>query len=148
MGRNQTNLSHADAAFPERRYREPGTIGNWRHPYYNDWGEVVGARVRRLRHERGWTLADLARAVSKPEGGGYSTGYFSRLERGWTSAPLYVYIHAAAEMEVRPGLLLGADDIHKELTPGQDALLRFVERIGMEPAEAIARLAATTADGS
>ena len=140
MGRHQTNVRHSEAGSA----RKPGTPGFWRHPYYDDWGEVVGGRVRRLRHERGWTLVDLAEAVPKPEGGFYSGGFFSRLERGWTSAALYVYIHAAAHLGVRPGALLGSDDIEKPLTPGQDALLRFVERMGISPAEAMARLAAGT----
>ena len=85
--------------------------------------------MRRLRHEHEWTLVDLARRVYKPEGGHYSRGYFSRLERGWASAPLYVY-------------LVTADDLQKDLTPGQVALLRVVERLGLTPEEAIARLAA------
>ena len=53
-----------------------------------------------------------------------------------------MYIHAAAQLHAKPGALLGADDVQKPLTPGQDALLRFVERMGIEPAEAMARLAA------
>ena len=141
MGRHQTNFTHLDAA-QRKPPRKPGTPGFWRHPYYDEWGEVVGGRVRRLRQERGWTLNDLAEAVPKPEGGFYSGGFFSRLERGWTSASLYVYIHAAAQLHAKPGALLGADDVQKPLTPGQDALLRFVERMGIEPAEAMARLAA------
>lgn len=112
-------------------------------PYFCDWAEVVGRRVRRLRHERDWTLVDLARRVHKPEGGHYSGGYFSRLERGWASAPLYVYLVTAAHFGVRPGLLLGADDLQKEVTPAQDALLRVVDRMGITPEEAIVRLAVT-----
>ena len=74
----------------------------------------------------------------KPEGGSYSGGYFSRLERGWTSAPLYVYVTPPAPWP--PGReLLGLDDVQKPLTPGEDALLRIVERLGLEPAEAMAR---------
>lgn len=138
MGRHQTNVRHSEAGGA----RKPGTPGFWRHPYYDAWGEVVGGRIRRLRRERDWTLNDLAEAIRKPEGGAYSGGYFSRLERGWTSAPLYVYIHAAANLQVRPGALLGPDEIDRPLTPGQDALLRFVDRIGMPPEEAMARLAA------
>ena len=90
-----------DAA-ARRPARKPGTPGFWRHPYYDEWGAVVGDRVRRLRQERRWTLNDLAGAVPKPEGGAYSGGFFSRLERGWTSAPLYVYVHIAARSASAP----------------------------------------------
>ena len=143
VGRHRTNLTHVEAA-ARKPARKPGTPGFWRHPYYDEWGEVVGGRIRRLRQEHGWTLNDLAEAVPKPEGAFYSAGFFSRLERGWTSAPLYVYVHAAAQLHVRPGALLGADEVQKPLTPGQDALLRFVERMDIAPAEAMARLAADT----
>jgi transcriptional regulator with XRE-family HTH domain len=40
---------------------------------------VVGDRIRRLRQDRGWSLAELRAQVLKPEGGHYSAGYFSRL---------------------------------------------------------------------
>jgi hypothetical protein len=55
------------------------------------------------------TLYDLAVSVRKPEGGHYSPGYFSRLERGWASAPLYTYLAIADVLEVDAGVLLGPD---------------------------------------
>lgn len=53
----------------------------------------------------------------------------------------YVYLALAEEFGVPPGLLLGADDLQKETAPGERALLRFIERAGIEPEDAIVRLA-------
>ena len=101
----------------------------------------MGDRIRRLRNDRGWSLAELARRVWKPDGGHYSAGYFSRVERGWASAPLYVYLAIADVLEVKPGILLGADEATKEFTAEQRLLLGFLEAAGIEPGEALARLA-------
>ena len=103
MPRYQTNVSSV------RRKDGP----RWSDPYYLEWAIVVGDRIRRLRRERDWSLVDLARRVTKPEGGYYSAGHFSRLERGWASAPVY------AE---------------------QRLLLRVLDEAGIEPAAAIVRL--------
>jgi transcriptional regulator with XRE-family HTH domain len=138
MGRHQTRVSPI-AGVSVRGLRRDGP--KWSDPYYCDWGIVVGGRIRRLRNERGWTLIELAEKVPKPEGGGYSGGYFSRLERGWASAPLYVYLSIAAVLEVTPGALLGMDDSQRETTPAEQALLRFIEEAEIEPEEAIVRLA-------
>jgi transcriptional regulator with XRE-family HTH domain len=102
---------------------------------------VVGDRIRRLRQARGWALHELARRVRKHEGGHYSAGYFSRLERGWASAPLYVYLVIAGALEVEPGVLLGPDEVQRELAPEEAVLLRLLRRSGIEPGDAIARLA-------
>ena len=80
------------------------------------------------------------RRVPKPEGGQYSGGYFSRLERGWTSPPLYVYVALAEAFEVQPGELLGVEEFDREFSPEQRMLLRVVEQMGLEPHEAAARL--------
>jgi hypothetical protein len=56
------------------------------YQYYVEWGVVMGDRIGRLRQDRHWALKDLAQRVPKPDGGGYSIGYFSRLERGWGNA--------------------------------------------------------------
>jgi transcriptional regulator with XRE-family HTH domain len=132
VGRNQTIVS-GFAGGP--------TDGNrWARPYRVEWGEVVGHRVRRLRQARGWALKEMVRNVPKPEGGQYSGGYFSRLERGWTSPPLYVYVAVAEALGVQAGELLGVEELDREFSPEQRMLLRVVEQLGLEPHEAAARL--------
>jgi transcriptional regulator with XRE-family HTH domain len=113
----------------------------WSDPYHCEWGAVVGDRIRRLRRDRGWSLAQMALRVYKPDGGHYSAGYFSRLERGWASAPLYVYLVIAEVLEVKPGVLLGEDEAVKEIGAEQRVLLDFLEAAGIGPGEALARLA-------
>ena len=88
------------------------------------------------------TLYDLTREISKPEGGHYSAGYFSRLERGFASAPLYVYLAIAAVFDVDPGVLLGADAACLDTTEAEIVLLRCLRELGLEPHEALARLTA------
>ena len=104
------------------------------------WGAVVGDRVRRLRQARDLTLHELAGLVHKPEGGHYSSGYFSRLERGWASAPLYVYLAIAAAFDVDPGVLLGPDAACLETSEAEAMLLRCLRGLGVEPHEALLRL--------
>ena len=133
MGRHPTNVMYF------RRRDGP----RWSDPYYREWAVVVGDRIRRLRQQRGWSLRDLTERVHKPEGGHYSGGYFSRLERGWGSAPLYVYLIIAEQLEVDAGVLLGPDEVQREITPAEGVLLRFLERSGIDPETAIARLAQT-----
>jgi transcriptional regulator with XRE-family HTH domain len=137
MGRHQTNV---------HMYRRPGSP-RWSDPYYREWAVVIGERIRRLRTERGWRLHELAGRVPKPEGGYYSVGYFSRLERGWGNAPLYVYIVVAEVFEVQPGVLFGPDEVQRGLTPEQGVLLQFLESAGIHPGEAIARLSGLTERG-
>ena len=114
MGRKQAYVS----GFAGGPLDGPG----WARPYRIEWGEVVGHRVRRLRQARGWALHEIAREVPKPEGGHYSAGYFSRLERGWASPPLYVYVALALALGVRPGELLGIEELDREFTPEQRML--------------------------
>jgi transcriptional regulator with XRE-family HTH domain len=132
MGRHQTNVSGWAGG--------PGDGEGWAKGYKVEWGEVVGHRIRRLRQARGWTLAELQRRVQKPGGESYSTGYFSRLERGWTSPPLYVYVEIARVFEVAPGDLLGTEDFDRELSSGQRLLVGLVERLGLTTEDAIVRL--------
>jgi transcriptional regulator with XRE-family HTH domain len=117
-------------------------IGNGmrRDPYWCDWGAVVGNRVRRIRLDRDMTLVDLARIVDKPGGGFYSAGFFSRLERGWGSAPLTTYENIAHAFEIEPGRLLGPDDAQQDASEAEMTLIRTLRQMGMRPHEAIARL--------
>jgi transcriptional regulator with XRE-family HTH domain len=131
MGRHRTNVW------------SPFTLDHvgWRAPYRRPWALVVGDRVRRLRTARRWTLQDLAFAVRKPEGGHYSAAFVSRLERGWSSPPLYAYLVVAEALEVPPGKLLGRGELERELTPGEGVLVMFLKRMGITPEEAVVRLA-------
>jgi hypothetical protein len=90
-------------------------------------------------------LIDLCRAVDKPDGGHYSPGFFSRLERGWASGPLATYVNVAHAFEVEPGRLLGPDDVQREISEAEMALVDLVRRLRLSPAEAIVRLTGLTA---
>lgn len=102
---------------------------------------VVGERIRRLRRDREMSLVRLADAVEKPGGGTYSAGYFSRIERGWASAPLWVYIATATALDVKPWRLLGPEEVQKEVTDAELTLIQFLRRKGLAPHEALVRLA-------
>lgn len=94
----------------------------WVRPYYTDWSGVIGGRVRRLRQARGLTLVELAGQLDRPGGHGYSGDFLSRLERGWGSAPVHVYLNLAEVLGVDPGRLLGPDDCQmdaSEAEPGR-----------------------------
>jgi transcriptional regulator with XRE-family HTH domain len=132
MGRHQTRVSGIGL----------GDGDGWSKWYRLEWGEVVGHRIRRLRQARGWKIRDLQERVAKPQGGSYSGGYFSRVERGWTSPPMYVYIRIAEALEIPPGQLLGVEEFDREYSREQVLLLEVVERLGLAPDEAIARLVA------
>jgi transcriptional regulator with XRE-family HTH domain len=137
MGRDQTRVSSLAGG--------PGDGAGWARAYRLEWGEVVRQRIRRLRLARGWKLHELQGQVRKPDGGFYSGGYFSRIESGWTSPPLYVYLKIAEALEVHPGDLLGVEEFDRALTREQAVLLRVVERLGLAPDEVIVRLAAADA---
>jgi transcriptional regulator with XRE-family HTH domain len=113
----------------------------WPDPYHCEWGVIVGDRIRRLRRDRDMTLVDLSRVVDKPDGGHYTPGFFSRLERGWSSGPLVTYVNVAYEFGVEPGRLLGPDDAQLEVSESEMTLVRVLRRMGLRPDEAIARLA-------
>lgn len=86
------------------------------------------------------TLYDPASAVRKPEGGHYSPGYFSRLERGWASAPLYTYLAVADALEVDAGVLLGPDAASLATSEAEAMLLRCLRSLGIPPHDAMAAL--------
>jgi hypothetical protein len=83
----------------------------------------------------------LSLLVEKPQGGNYSPGFFSRLERGWASAALVDYIEISAVLGVAPGRLLGPDDAQRDVSEAEMTLIRLLRRMHMRPDEAIARLA-------
>ena len=109
-----------------------------RDPWYCEWSAVVGDRIRRLRRSRDLTQQQLGERVERPDAGGtYSKSYISRLERGWATAPLYVYLAIARALDVAPGRLLGADDVAHDASPSEMTLIRWMRRAGVTPEEAI-----------
>ena len=136
MGRNKT------------RIRSMGGSGReWERPYRVPWGIVVGDRVRRLRTQRGMRLWELSEQFYKPGGGHYSVGYFSRLEQGFASPPLWVYTLIAEAFDLAPGRLLGTEGFEAPVSEGELTLVRLVRRLDIEPDEAIARIVAAGAEG-
>jgi transcriptional regulator with XRE-family HTH domain len=110
-------------------------------PQHCHWAVVVGDRIRRIRTARGWRLVDLAQAVTKSDGTPlYSFQHLSRLERGWATAPLYVYLAIAAAFDIDPGRLLGADAAMLETTEAELTLLRALRELELEPHKALAEL--------
>jgi transcriptional regulator with XRE-family HTH domain len=129
MGRHLTSILSVGDPGPE-----------WNRRYRCEWGEVVGGRVRRLRKAHGLTLAQTAGSFQRPDGGHYSPGFLSRLERGWASPPLWVYIVLAERFDVEPGRLLGPDQVTTGISEAEVTLLRLLRRFRVEPEEAIARV--------
>lgn len=103
--RAQPVMGRQDTAAGGFNITRPGA--GWHACYREEWAGVVGGRIRRLRTARGMTLGQLVARVPKPGGGYYSGGYLSRIERGWGSAPLYVYVSSAHALGTEPGRLLG-----------------------------------------
>lgn len=111
-------------------------------PTFCEWGAVVGGRIRRLRRQRRMRLTDLGRALTRPDGTHYSAGFVSRLERGRSAAPLYMYLAIADVLEVDPGVLLGPDSTALDISNEEAVLLRCLRSMNLEPHEAILRLTA------
>ena len=107
---------------------------------------MVGDRVRRIRKEQELTLHELSELAMKPEGGRYTAGYLSRLERGWATAPLYVYLSVADALRVDPGRLFGLDDVQKEVSDAEMTLLRCLRRLELAPDAALALLTTARRD--
>jgi len=131
VGRKQTHI-------PEAYWREQP---RWYRNYHTEWSGVVGDRIRRLRRGRDLTLQNLADKVERPDGGRYSISYYSRLERGSSSPPLYVYLAIAECFDLHPGRLLGPDDAERDATAEEMVLIRFLRRTRVSPDDALARLA-------
>jgi transcriptional regulator with XRE-family HTH domain len=85
-------------------------------------------------------LTDLGRALAHPDGSYYSAGFVSRLERGRSAAPLYMYLAIADVLEVDPGVLLGPDSTALDISESEAVLIRYLRGMGIEPHEAILRL--------
>jgi transcriptional regulator with XRE-family HTH domain len=115
-------------------------VPRWRDPYHCEWSIVVGDRVRRIRRSHDLTLKNVSDVLHRPYGGQYSVASLSRLERGWASSPLYVYLAVADVLAVEPGRLLGPDDAERPVSEPEAGLLSLLRRVEMAPEEAIARL--------
>ena len=130
---------------PDRAYE-----GDWRGGprRYLEVAVVVGDRIRRLCMDRGARLLDLAREVPKPGGGGYSASHFSRLERGWANATLYVYLQIASALDADPWQLFAEDEVRHDSSPAELVLLRFLRRTGISPEEALERIVSPSAQSA
>jgi transcriptional regulator with XRE-family HTH domain len=98
----------------------------------------VGGRIRRLRNARGISLRGLSGAVLLPGDTRPSVGYLSRLERGWSSPPLFTYVAIVDALEADAARVFGPDMVDAD--PAEALLLRCLRDAGIEPHEAIMRL--------
>src|SRR3954452_5529042 len=121
---------------PSRRHRP--TIDPRLDPYFCDWAEVVGGRIRRLRRARGISLRDLADKLVLPGGTRHSIGYLSRLERGWASAPFFTYVAIIELLGADPGRVLGPDVA--DVDPAESTLLECLRDVGIPPHDPIVQL--------
>ncbi len=110
-----------------------------KHPH----GDLVGLRIRRLRQARGWTQMYMAGRIARPEQDlrPFSPSYLSRVERGYAVAPLWFFCAVADMFGVDAGRLLGPEELEGQIDAEQRLLVDVYERLGITPAEAIARLA-------
>jgi transcriptional regulator with XRE-family HTH domain len=106
-----------------------------------DYTELVGLRIRRLRQARGWTQRDLLARIEWPRGGGYSNGLLSRVENGYANPPVFVYVHVAQALDTEPEALMGPEELQRPVGEAELTLLRYLRAVGIEPHEALARLA-------
>lgn len=133
-----------DMEHPERYVRPVVSAGSMKRGahrgYICDWSVLVGQRIRRVRRERDMSLKELGLQMAKPGGGSYSPSHVSRVERGWSSSPLYAYLVIAAVLDLEPGKLLGPDACAYDVSEEEAVLLRCVKSLGLEPHEAILRI--------
>jgi hypothetical protein len=134
MGRHRVVIPHMGNAGQE-----------WSRRYRVEWAVVVGARLRRLRESHGLRLRDIE--IFRPDGIPYSSSFFSRLENGWGTPPLWVYVTLAERFGKHPGVLLGPEEVTRPWTDGELTLLRVLRRAGIEAHEAIVRLLGPDAAG-
>jgi hypothetical protein len=73
-----------------------------------------------------------------PGGGRHSVGYLSRLERGWSSPPLYTYIAIVEALEADPARVFGPDLV--DVDPAEQMLLSCLKELGIAPHQALATL--------
>ena len=112
----------------------------WKSSMRCEWGQVVGRRVRLLRERDGLLIHQLADKLYRADGRPYSPSFVSRLERGFASPPLWVYIQLARMFEVSPGRLLGPEEMESTFSESELTLVRVMRQLKLEPDEAIARL--------
>jgi transcriptional regulator with XRE-family HTH domain len=118
--------------------QEAGPV--WASRYRCEWGQVVGRRVRVLRQQRGLLIWQLAAKLYRADGKPYSPSFVSRLERGWASAPLWVYIRLADLFAVTPGELLGENGVERLVSDAELTMVRVARQLGLSPEEAIAQM--------
>jgi transcriptional regulator with XRE-family HTH domain len=121
---------------PYRRHRLP--IDPRRDPYFCEWGEVVGGRIRRLRKARGMTLQALSDSLVLPGDVRPSVGYLSRLERGWSSPPFFTYVAIVEALGGDVWRVFGPDLVDAD--PAEAMLLQCLRELGVEPQAVIVRL--------
>jgi hypothetical protein len=91
-----------------------------------------------MREHRGLLLRQIE--IPRPDGRFYSSSFFSRLEHGWGTPPLWVYVTLAERFDVHPGVLLGPEEVTREWTESELTLLRVLRRMNIDPEEAIVTL--------
>ena len=83
----------------------------------------IGARIRALREQRGWTLREISRRV------GLSPSYFSRLEDGYTDPRLADLKLIAQTFGVPLATVTGEEDVSDEMAKRLNAYPTFAPKI-------------------
>jgi len=97
------------------------------------WRDVLGERLRRIRHERGERLADIA------ERAGVSPQYLSEMERGRKepSSEMIAAVAGALEVTIVDLTAAIADDL-RQSAPVRGAAVRASVAVGIRSAFALA----------